>query len=1531
MSSRQAVGVGSVRQLLDALGGGSGRVGRTPHKYVLLLSIGALLDRERDHPNRFTFQELEAVFAAQFEASVPDWPSDRRQLEYPFYHLQHDGCWHLSIRPGQNGAYQRYQQTRLTRKRLIETVAYGYLDAEVLDGLRSAEGRRLVEERLSMIAANSAQQRVAGEAELHDAPAGYDIDTATTSLFEHEERALQVIESGMPGGDRLLSNVEIHDDQSNSYYEYDVILAARSGLYVVELKHWSGHIRVAPHHWVVDHYRPRRDPHLTNSFKCRLLKGLYEHTFPTFPRLWVESVVVLTNPDATVEGADSPSAAAAGKRHNLTFASIDDFLSYLRKREGDPANHVLSEAEIAAVVDHLRRQAELPRRDVYSVPGYETVQYLFRRPDRIELVGRPLDGRTRGLSRFRVFRLPTEGTPDERARAKRKAYNTLDSVSRIGDHPNIHRVWALPNEEGDVIEVSDWSEAGTLRDLIADKEHGPSTEEALRICRGVALALAAAHEAGIIHRAVKPEHVLMMNGIPKLTDFDLSFHLDREPGDITVLPDPTRLRDDGYTAPELLAGKDIDESTDLFSLGVIAYELLTGAKPFATAAQFVAKGGSLSEQQVGRLTAQGVPAEAIAAIQGAVVADRQRRAKNARQMAEAFGAPKQLTARAVLPVSNAKLKPGDRYDIYEIVEFLGEGAEAQTYRARTIRQEQIALRLFNREVPQEMVLRQQELATAVKSPYVVRSDGRMGHWQQDRFFLVMEYVQGQTLRERIQRGERPAEHAFRKVALGLMDALQAFHTHTDPEGGAQPIVHGDVKPDNILLTPTGEPKLGDLSVAGAPRIDEFAGTMGYVPPDRILGAEMQFAPDGDLFALGVTLWEWLFGTKPYEGPAVGDCAVVPREAHPSIPAGWLRWLQKAVATRAADRFASTDEMREAFEVAEAMGGEAGIPEHTVELQGQEAAPETVVEATAEAAQRGPLVLAGEQDNLFVAYLNTLCSASAGNENATAEAQSHSPFFQRVYVRNPLAELVLQQLLSERHNVILTGNAGDGKTTIAGEVYHKLTGEQMPAAAWTEIRDEGIVIVKDMSELAAGNRTNILSEAARNQDRVHLIVTNTGTLLESARGADIPGLETTGAVSELLAALEADEIVPVLGGRFALLNVGRTDSIETACAVFRRMLEPENWWPCGQCRLSAQCPVWANVQLIRESEGTVVERVELTYRRLYEYGVRLTMRQMIGHLAYALTAGWDCERLRRLSETALGECLVGSLFFNRFFGDDGERLQPEATQLQPVRHVRAAEFGVMLDPTLERDIWARGGAAVPLAGTALEVLGRVRGRMEAPDARARRQARRLVYFFGTMPDDVGRDYLSVFLHSPTLLEYLEIVRGNGSVPAGEETKLRGRVMQVLQEYFAGVRLPEGSWQDEDRLYITLNRRSSGANTQVVLAGFHADEFRIYVRPGHRSVRGSSGRLVLSRLGGRAELRLDLPFLDYVTERHRGEVASQLSAFYADRLERFGAQLLSERGETEGASRGLQLLRIGADRRLSRVRVLFSGERMEVLSS
>lgn len=1333
------------------------------------------------------------------------------------------------------------------------------------------------------------------------------------SLFAHEQTAIEqiniLINRHKLG--KLISNVLLYDRQSNNFLEYDLIVVTHTGIFVVELKHWSGHVKIDyskdPYNWVIDGGKYRRNPHRLNIFKCKILKGIYQHKFRSFPNIRVESVVVLTHPEVTVEGASNSRLFAEEGIYNPTLSSIDDFITYLR-RHSEVQEKIIDIDQIDSVINYLKTLNQPKSSLNYKVPGFETIEYLRQSADLIELIARPLIGNSRKLNRFRIFRPPYQVPQEEIERFKKIASNTFNAVSLISDHPNIGKVWLVPNEEGYIIEGSDWSEAGTLRDLINDCKQNDVflVEGVYEICQGVLNGLDRAHEKDIIHRALKPENILIMNGIPKIINFDLSYqYQEDEQEHLTVIPDPSKLKDNGYTAPEVLEGKDIDERTDYFSFGVIIYELLTGNRPFANTIEMQVKGGRLTDEHVKQLLEAGAPEQLVSVLKEIIVFERNERIKTIQKIINAFNVK---SSSKVEPPLNAVLPPESEYDVYRIIQLVGRGNDTQIYKAYGYNNKLVALKMFNREVSRERITREYEILNVINSSYVVRTRG-IRHWNNDRYFIEMDYIAGESLRAWINEGRRPDWTTFQSIAQCLFEAVKAFHNHKDEDGNPAPLLHSDIKPDNILITKDYKAVLIDCGIAGSPRVDVLQGTPGYVPPDCIVGAEMEYTQDGDLFALGVTLWEWIFGEKPYKNPAIGDEPCSPQlMLDKDFPPYIIKWLTKAVATSKENRFKNIEEMESTFQgqIIELKNIESQDKNDSVVILSQDKQDLDRMESYR---------TEGRIKNEFVNYLNSLSNASAGNENAIAEFQIGNEHFEKIHVHNPLTDFVFKELVENKRNVILTGNAGDGKTTIAAEICQKITGRWLESLPLRKELNEGkIVIIKDMSELNKEEQVKILEEAIHNNEKTYLIISNTGALLESGSKVNINGLESEFIRSQLLAKMESEQPETVFNDRVILINIGRTDSINTACLILKKMINCQDWAYCENC--IENCPIRINVQLIKENEEIVLERVELLYRRLYEYGIRLTLRQMTGHLAYAITSGQTCREIQSLADVALREKLPRWLFTNRFFGDDGRKIQSEALQLDPVHQIHKIGFGAELEPAFERRIWVKKESPLPIKGqVAPKVFSDMINRLDEYGVFGRTQIRRLVYFVGVAEGEKADKFISIFLRSPLLQDFLEICRsGKPNIHIKYKNEFRTKTLQVLQEYFVGMRLPDSSnWGG--MLYITLNRRGSGSRTQMVIADFFFSEFTLELRTTASFTGEKIGKiyLVYGKDEDKVEMELDLPFLDYVIKRHRGNVTEELSPYYTDRLEKFKVELMNWYTKNRNSHEmQLRLLKICADR-------------------
>src|SRR5947209_1909046 len=179
----------------------------------------------------------------------------------------------------------------------------------------------------------------------------------------------------------------------------------------------------------------------------------------------------------------------------------------------------------------------------------------------------------------------------------------------------------------------------------------------------------------------------------------------------------------------------------------------------------------------------------------------------------------------------------------------------------------------------------------------------------DRHFIAMEYLEGQTLRDVLQtRGAIPLQEAL-EIASQVLSALAHAHSRQ--------VVHRDIKPDNIQILPGGQIKLTDFGIA---RLTEEAsltgdgqvfGTPSYMSPEQIEGKFIDHR--SDLFSLGIVLYEMIAGRKPFIGDSVVSItySIMHNEPPPlaGIPFGVEQAVFRALAKEPTRRFSSADEMR----------------------------------------------------------------------------------------------------------------------------------------------------------------------------------------------------------------------------------------------------------------------------------------------------------------------------------------------------------------------------------------------------------------------------------------------------------------------------------------------------------------------------------------------------------------------------------------------------------------------------------------------
>ncbi len=215
-------------------------------------------------------------------------------------------------------------------------------------------------------------------------------------------------------------------------------------------------------------------------------------------------------------------------------------------------------------------------------------------------------------------------------------------------------------------------------------------------------------------------------------------------------------------------------------------------------------------------------------------------------------------------------RPRNRIEGYQLLERLGSGAMGSVYRAHHQKLDiPVALKVLRPSLASsrtqiERLKREAQLAARLNHPNVVRS---LDVGESNGFhYLVMEFVEGQTARDLLSKGPLPEKDALaiaRQVAAGLA------HAH------ANGVVHRDVKPGNIMITPEGTAKLADFGLARGQQPSDLTlehasiGTPQYVAPEQMRRGSDATARS-DLFSLGSTLYHMVTGRPPFDGESLGE-------------------------------------------------------------------------------------------------------------------------------------------------------------------------------------------------------------------------------------------------------------------------------------------------------------------------------------------------------------------------------------------------------------------------------------------------------------------------------------------------------------------------------------------------------------------------------------------------------------------------------------------------------------------------------------
>jgi serine/threonine-protein kinase len=267
----------------------------------------------------------------------------------------------------------------------------------------------------------------------------------------------------------------------------------------------------------------------------------------------------------------------------------------------------------------------------------------------------------------------------------------------------------------------------------------------------------------------------------------------------------------------------------------------------------------------------------------------------------------------------AGMKPGDRIGDYEVLSELGRGGMGRVYKVRNVISDRVeAMKILLPELAgrQELAarfLREIKLVASLEHPNIAAL--RTAMTLDDQLVMIMEFVEGASIDERLEGGALPIGEALDCTGQALQGLGYAHQ---------RGVVHRDIKPANLMVTREGVVKVMDFGIAFSGSEHKLTstgttlGSLAYMSPEQVRGEAAD--PRSDLYSLGIALYEMVTGTRPFK--ADSDYAIMaahvkeaprpPVELQPGLPEGLNDVILTAIAKEKEQRFQSAEEFRQAL-------------------------------------------------------------------------------------------------------------------------------------------------------------------------------------------------------------------------------------------------------------------------------------------------------------------------------------------------------------------------------------------------------------------------------------------------------------------------------------------------------------------------------------------------------------------------------------------------------------------------------------------
>ncbi len=535
---------------------------------------------------------------------------------------------------------------------------------------------------------------------------------------------------------------------------------------------------------------------------------------------------------------------------------------------------------------------------------------------------------------------------------------------------------------------------------------------------------------------------------------------------------------------------------------------------------------------------------------------------------------------------------------------------------------------------------------------------------------------------------------------------------------------------------------------------------------------------------------------------------------------------------------------------------------------------------------------------YIAYLNSLHNYNAQNPNAYGEKNIESPFFDDVMVRVGLCDFICDCFAKdEPHSIILTGHAGDGKTSIMYQVLEDLDMDFSAAEKVFDISFPGTEkcrCIKDFSEISDDLKARVLSEALNmpKSGNYTFMVANTGPLINTF-GELFAAEEKEEAKIKLIDAMDKNtgNIVDIMGYKIRVINVASIDNTYFASEFLNNITQEKLWSKCGECDKCKNCHIYRNRNLIIQNKKRVNEFITMHYIWLTEHGRRLTIRSMTEQLAYMITGGADCSSIVFAKPYKY-------LFSNLFFGYVGTVRDDAALKIVAVNEANSCGYDYKR---------LRSDEALLVNGNYSSLFGKdvahIISMAEIENAYVSGWAeflRRTYLMLNIVTDEkvVMNDWEDAF--SKQFKRFCDL-RDGASTPSKSDANL---ICDALSMIYIG------TTNSDQQIPLTLSRESGIAqNVQLITGSISTRNVRLVQRETKDSLFNKEKRNILKIEVNKRELdsEITLPLLDYFEELKNGVISTNVDPQLSHGVESLKAQLSNELDDEDDGSFEMIILR------------------------